>query len=106
MSKEILEEIGQRIRDRRVSMHMTQEKAAELLDISLTHYKNIERGRTAMSLDMLMKVCGRFSLDQTYVLTGKTIGVNPILEMYESLPQEKQQLFDRAMYYLSRLLEG
>ena len=52
-----LVEIGQRIRDKRESMSLTQENAAEIMDISLTHYKNIERGRASMSLTMLMTIC-------------------------------------------------
>ena len=81
------------------------ENAAEILEISMTHYKNIERGRGSMSLDMLMIICERFSLDHTYVLTGKDIGLNPILDFYNALPQRKRKHFERIMYYLDQLLE-
>ncbi len=105
MTKEHKEEMGQRIRDKRESMKLTQEGAAELLDISLTHYKNIERGRASISLNMLMRICEKFDLDQTFVLTGRDIGVNPIIDFYNGLPKEKQELFGRAMYYLDQLYE-
>ncbi len=100
-----LVEIGRRIRDRRKAMGLTQERAAELIDVSLTHFKNIEHGRSAMSLATLMNVCERFSLDQTYLLTGKNIGSNPIIDFYNSLPEKKKQCFERTMYYLDQLLE-
>lgn len=105
VTKEQKEEMGQRIRDRRESMKLTQEKAAELLDISLTHYKNIERGRASISLNMLMIICERFDLDQTFVLTGRDIGINPIIDFYNSLPEEKREYFGRVMYYLDQLYE-
>ena len=44
-----LQDIGMRIRQKREALDLTQEKAAEILDISQTHYKNIEHGRTNMS---------------------------------------------------------
>jgi len=72
MTQRQRENMGQRIRARRENMKLTQEKAAEILDISLTHYKNIEHGRAYISLNLLMKTCERFALDQTFVLTGKT----------------------------------
>lgn len=105
VTKEQMEEMGQRIRDKREGMKLTQEKAAELLDISLTHYKNIERGRANVSLNMLMRICERFDLDQTFVLTGRDIGINPIIDFYNGLPEEKRKFFGRAMYYLDQLYE-
>ncbi len=106
MTEQARVEMGQRIRDRRVDRRMTQEKAAEFLDISLTHYKNIERGRTSVSVDLLLVICERFKLDPTFVLTGKDIGVNPILDFYEKLPQEKRRWFDKSLYFLERVLNG
>lgn len=100
-----LVEIGQRIRDKRESMSLTQENAAEIMDISLTHYKNIERGRASMSLTMLMTICERFSMDHTYILTGKNIKDNPILDLYEGMPERKRKYFENLMDSLEQLLE-
>lgn len=105
MTEQARVEMGQRIRDKRDLLKITQEKAAEILDISLTHYKNIERGRTSVSLDLLMVICERFELDPTFLLTGKEIGINPIIEFYEKLPQEKRRWFDRSLYYLNMVLK-
>ena len=100
-----LEEIGLRIRKRREEMKLTQEQAAELLDISLTHYKNIEHGRGNMSVDLLMVLCEEFELDPTYLLTGMKIASNPIMELYKQLPDGKKYPFEMLMYYLNQLME-
>lgn len=86
-------------------MKLTQEKAAEPMDISRTHYRNLECGRANVSLNMLMRICERFDLDQTFVLTGWNIGMNPIIDFYNGLPEEKREFFERAMYYLDQLYE-
>lgn len=105
MTERQLEEMGLRIRQRREDMNLTQERAAELLDISLTHYKNIEHGRATMSVCMLMTLCERFKLDHTYVLTGKNIGTNPILDFYDKLPENKREAFERMMYYMVEVMK-
>ena len=98
-----LEEIGLRIRKRREEMGLTQEKAAERLNISTTHYKNIEHGRGSMSLDVMMEIFQSFKLDPTYVLTGKEILNNPIIDFYNEMPENKRHFMDRAMYYLNQI---
>jgi len=42
--------IGQRIRDRRLALKLTQETLAEAADISIQHMSKIENGRTKLSL--------------------------------------------------------
>ena len=100
-----LEEIGLRIRKRREEMRLTQEQAAERLDISLTHYKNIAHGRGSMSVDLLMFLCDEFEMDPTYLLTGMNIASNPIIELYKQLPENKRYSFEMLMYYLNQLME-
>ena len=100
-----LEEIGCRLREKRERLRLTQERAAEVLDVSVTHYKNIEHGRSGMSMEVLIDICDKFDMDPSYLIYGKEIRQNPIVEFYEHLPREKRQFFDRAMYYLSKVYE-
>ncbi|MDO4292269.1 MAG: helix-turn-helix transcriptional regulator [Eubacteriales bacterium] len=97
------ESIGLRIRQKREELHLTQETVSEILDISQTHYKNIERGRANMSLDLFLRICRELQLDPTYVLTGKQIQNNPIIDFYNSLPEDKRVSMDRAMYFLAQI---
>ena len=52
-------QIGRRIRNIRKSKNMTQEKLAEIVDISLTHMSHIETGSTKLSLPVLADVYKR-----------------------------------------------
>lgn len=48
--------IGQRIRSMRKARKLTQEKLAELADISVVHMSHIETGVTKLSLPVIVKI--------------------------------------------------
>ncbi len=50
------ERIGEEIRKGRIAADLTQEKLAEMLNISAVHLSNIERGKTSMSLDIIVNI--------------------------------------------------
>ena len=60
-----------RIRKARESMGYTREKFAEKLDVSVSYLAELERGRTGISVKMLIKVCNVLGLSADYVLFGK-----------------------------------
>ena len=47
-------EVGSRIKHRRKELGMSQEKLAELIDVSVPHMSNIENGKTKFSLQVLI----------------------------------------------------
>ena len=59
-----------RIRQARESMGYTREKFAEKLDVSVSYLAELERGRTGISVKMLIKVCNVLGLSADYVLFG------------------------------------
>ena len=59
-----------RIRAARENMGYTREKFAEKLDVSVSYLAELERGRTGISVKMLVKVCGVLGLSADYVLFG------------------------------------
>ena len=59
-----------RIRKARESMGYTREKFAEKLDVSVSYLAELERGRTGISVKMLVKVCNVLGLSADYVLFG------------------------------------
>ena len=59
-----------RIRKARESMGYTREKFAEKLDVSVSYLAELERGRTGISVKMLIKVCNVLGLSADYVLFG------------------------------------
>ena len=59
-----------RIRKAREEMGYTREKFAEKLDVSVSYLAELERGRTGISVKMLIKVCNVLGLSADYVLFG------------------------------------
>ena len=59
-----------RIRKAREDMGYTREKFAELLDVSVSYLAEVERGRTGVSVKMLVKICHVLGLSADYVLCG------------------------------------
>lgn len=63
-----------RIRKAREDLGYTREKFAELLDVSVSYMAEVERGRTGISVKMLMKICNVLGLSADYVLFGDERG--------------------------------
>ncbi len=59
-----------RIRQAREELGYTREKFAEKLDVSVSYLAELERGRTGISVKMLIKVCNVLGLSADYVLFG------------------------------------
>ncbi len=49
--------VGGRIREKRLALHLTQEKVAEQLDKSLRLVTELERGAVGMSIETLLRLC-------------------------------------------------
>ena len=60
-----------RIRKSREEKGYTREKFAEKLDVSVSYLAELERGRTGISVKMLIKVCNVLGLSADYVLFGE-----------------------------------
>ena len=59
-----------RIRKAREDLGYTREKFADQLDVSVSYLAELERGRTGISVKMLIKVCNVLGLSADYVLFG------------------------------------
>ncbi|MCQ2446239.1 MAG: helix-turn-helix transcriptional regulator [Clostridia bacterium] len=60
-----------RIRSEREKLGYTREKFAELLDVSVSYLAELERGKTGISVKLLMKVCTVLGLSADYILFGE-----------------------------------
>lgn len=68
-----------RIRKAREDRGYTREKFAELLDVSVSYMAEVERGRTGISVKMLIKICSVLGLSADYVLFGDDRGEDGLL---------------------------
>ncbi|MCI9273643.1 MAG: helix-turn-helix transcriptional regulator [Clostridiales bacterium] len=70
--KEINVEIGKRIKQVRENAGLTQEKLAELLQISPQHLSNLERGTVGISVSTLKLLCDTLYVSVDFMLLGTT----------------------------------
>jgi len=88
---------------------MTQEKMAELLDISLKHYSEVERGITGISINKLIFLSNFFGISTDYLLKGEdnkeTIPFI-LMDVYSSCPDEKKGCLLEMFRNLSNLINA
>lgn len=68
-----------RIRKAREDLGYTREQIAEKLDVSVSYMAEVERGRTGISVKMLVKICEVLGLSADYVLFGKERNTDTML---------------------------
>ena len=61
--------LGERIRQERLKLRLTQEKLAESVDISDSYQGQIERGERSLSLDTLVNLANRLGVTVDYLLS-------------------------------------
>lgn len=68
-----LQEIGQRIIERRKKLGLTQEALAEKGDMTTQFISYAESGKRAMRPENLMKICSALGVSADYLLTGDIV---------------------------------
>ncbi len=63
--------IGQKIKERRQSLNITQEAIANRLDVNPSHISNIECGRANPSLTALVKIANILECSVDYFISGE-----------------------------------
>ncbi len=100
--------MGSRLRTYRLRANLTQEKMAELLDISIKHYSEVERGIKGLSVENLIKFSNISNISLDYLLKGEPGNkvLPPVLsELYETCPNEKKEELLALMKNLISLLQ-
>ncbi len=89
---------GERLRGLRARCGLTQEEAADKLNISLRYYQMLERGEKLGSVDILLAVSEMMNCSLDYLLKGAITGNSP-------LTARLNRLSARQRGYAERLLE-
>lgn len=100
-------DMGKRLRAYRLESSLTQDKMAEILDVSLKHYSEVERGITGLSVEKLIFLSNYFGLSLDYLLKGeqnKDILPFILIDVYESCPDEKKGHLLELLKTLSKLV--
>ena len=87
-------QIGMRIRAIRKAKRLSQEKLAEMADISVVHMSHIETGNTKMSLAVLVALAQALDVSTDFILfdslenVRETVG-SEIVELLQGAPTEQ-----------------
>lgn len=70
MTQEQLKGLAGRLKERRKQLGITQERAAELLEMTYSSYSKIENAFQQPGIDMLIRISDVFSLSLDYLIFG------------------------------------
>lgn len=80
--------LGERIREERLRLNLTQAQLAEAIDISDTYMGAIERGERCLTLDTLVRLVNRLGVTIDYLLADS------VLETDSNIMKQFKQLMD------------
>lgn len=86
--------MGQRIKDERKLQELTQEKLAEMLDVTIEHLSHVETGTSRASLMLIEKISEILQIDEETLMFGTAYERNinkELVEKIDSLSPNKKQ---------------
>ncbi len=89
--------LGERIREERLRLHLTQAQLAEAVDISDTYMGAIERGERSLTLDTLVRLVNRLGVTVDYLLADSVTDsdaniIDQFRQIIDRQPMERKQL--------------
>lgn len=66
-------EIGKRMARRRKELGLKQYQLCEMIDVNYKYVSNLETGRSAPSLEVIMRLCEALNVTPDYLLLGADI---------------------------------
>lgn len=100
-------QIGKRLREARLNMNLEKSEIADVLGVTVEHYRKLEAGTTGISVDKVLILYQKYGIDPTYLITGESSNIKEFnLDYYvaNSSKEQRNEFFDRVLSYLSRLL--
>jgi transcriptional regulator with XRE-family HTH domain len=99
--------IGQRIKKIRKEKRFTQEKLAEILEISTVYVSQMENGKTKLSLEMLVRIANLLNVAPGYFLTGVSCETQDYLHydlalLLQGCPPERRRLIMEVAKLIAR----
>jgi len=97
-------EIGERLREFRISLGLTQEKMAEILEVSKSHYGQAERGNSNLGEYRLLLLADKLGADITHILTGSGTRKIVFSEYVTECPIEKLFYVEQIFNCITKIL--
>ena len=98
-------QIGIRVKQAREKAGLTQERLAELLDVTAQYLSGVERGAVGLSVPILSRLCSVLLISSDFILSGDTklSDVTGITARLSRLPPEH---IENVEELLNRYIEG
>lgn len=102
-------ELGSRIREARLAKGFTQEALAEIAEIGVMYYGEVERGVKMPSMKTFIKIINALDVSADYILrnevsSGKPFVLNDITKKLEKLsPQQRKAASDILDAYIKNI---
>lgn len=91
-------QIGAKIREARKKQGLSQERLAEMADISPAFVGHIERGTRIMSLETFIKICRSLDLSPDYLLFDILPPSDPLLlNVFHSVKEKNPATYSRFL---------
>lgn len=103
--------LGERIREERRRLNLTQAQLAEAIDISDTYMGAIERGERSLTLDTLVRLVNRLGVTVDYLLSDSVPDTDSnIMEQFKQItdcqPLERKQMAISVLRTIFSYFEG
>ena len=97
--KELYIKIGERITHSREIAGYTQEKLADLTDVSIQYISDLERGIVGTSIPTLIKICETLNVSSDFILMGRTKenNLSNVQNRLLYLPESQIKLVERGI---------
>lgn len=98
-------QIGIRVKQAREKAGLTQERLAELLDVTAQYISGVERGAVGLSVPILIQLCSVLLVSSDFILLGGTVisDASGITERLKRLPVDHIRNVEAL---INRYLEG
>lgn len=105
--KELNVQIGKRLREVRNNLGYTQSQFAEILGVGEEHYRKIELGSTALTIDKVWALHERFRIDATYLIAGEKRESTDIEYLLTNCTKvERDVILHRLFEYTEKVIRG
>lgn len=105
---DILEDMGQRLLDRRKQLRLTQDEVAERSDLTTQTISTAETGRKALRPENIIKLGDALEISVEYLMTGKISGTDTSIlakKMSKLTPSQYRHLEDIIDSYIAAVGE-
>ena len=98
--------IGKRIKEKRISYKLTQEKLSELVDVCPSYIGEIERGNSIPSIATIVNIAKELNLNLDFLLLGITPENSNTFfnDLILSIPDNKKDLFVKLCENIAKTL--